>query len=136
MNATKEPDTSASGTTHGYRVEAMCDSDDPMTVSGQTLTRKWKIVHFNESAHGVPISEKFDRHWLAATHTYSYATAQALRWWFHAAAAADRDMLSSFLAMALHTRIVKYAVKYDVSATRESEHAEVNGRDRSPPSED
>lgn len=125
----KEPDTSQHGTTHGYRVEAMVDSDDPLTVDGQTFTRKWRFVHYAEGAVGVPIGPRFERHWLAASHTYDYAAAQALRWWLHANANAAMGILG-FGAMSLHTRLVKYRIKYDIEATRDSDHAEINGRDK------
>lgn len=121
----KTADCSQSGTTHGYRVEAMYDYPEPLTVGEQIFTRDWKIVSFNRGACGVPIGPRFELPWLESAHCVSYQAAQALRWWLHATVGAE-----GLRGLCLRSRIVKYAIKYSMEATRVSEHQEIGGDDR------
>lgn len=122
----KPGESSANGGITGYRVEAMHDSPNPIAVSGQMFTRDWKIVHFAEGACGVPAGPSFNQPWLSAGHCFSYQAAQALRWWLHASAEAE-----NMSGICLRSRIVKFAIKYSIAVTRETEHCEINGEDRS-----
>jgi hypothetical protein len=123
----KEPDTSMSGTMTGYRVEAMWDDKEPLKIGDQMFTREWKLVRFASGQCGVPIGHRFEAAWLDQTHCYSQSAAEALRWWFIAAAAADPN---GFGAWRLRTRLVRYSIVYSVAATRETEGYETHSERR------
>ena len=111
----------------GYRVEAMWDDDEPQKIGDQLFTRHWKAVHFDRGQCGVPIGRRFEAAWLDASHCYSQSAAEALRWWFIAAAGAAPDGLG---AWRLRTRLAEYRIVYSITATRESERYETHSEHR------
>lgn len=125
--AKNEPELSMNGTAFGYRVEAMWDDKEPQQIGAQLFTRDWKQVHFDHGQSGVPIGHRFEATWLDASHCYSQPSAEALRWWFIAAAAADPKGLG---AWRLRTRLVQYRVVYSIAATRETTDYETHSERR------
>ena len=122
----KPGESTANGTITGYRVEAMHDYHEPLTIGDQTFTREWKIVEFSPGACGVPVGARYYQPWLSAGQCVSYQAAQALRWWLHASAEADGGG-----ALCLRSRIVKFAIKYSFEVQRQTEHCQIGGEDRS-----
>jgi hypothetical protein len=100
---------SGSGTETGWSVEARLNYFTPKSVAGMVLDDRWQTVPFREAALGVPAHRRGSP--LALVHLYEYSAAQALRWWFIAAAAAEIE------AICLETRLVKHKVAYSYSAT-------------------
>jgi hypothetical protein len=76
---------SGSGTAIGYSVEARHTARDHAVIGGIVYTDKWKRVHPDKTAFGVPSHSSFDR-WLEQCSLMNYQAAQAIRWWFHAIA--------------------------------------------------
>ena len=106
--------SSGSGTSRCYRVQARtCCGCGPKEMVGAKTSMnrhiltdaKWETLFFPKASIGVPpapFSEEYARHGY-----YSYAAAQALRWWF----LAEQGALVSF-----ETRLVEYTFKYSFSA--------------------
>lgn len=121
----KKDRASGSWTFDGYSVEARHNYHDPMTVSGQVFDRTWRRVNFDESVIGVPLP-RFRRHALAEHGYLGYASAQALRWWFHAAIEAEQG-----LGICMETRLVKHSIHTTHKITAVSAHCHIHGEDRS-----
>lgn len=114
---------SGSGTEHWYTVQGRYMFNEPKQFGNQLFDQRWKEIHFDrvQPPLGVPsgppdLGGVRDRHGL-----YSYEAAQALRWWFHANAAA------SWGNLCLETRLVRHVVEYEFSTRLTSAHANVNG---------
>ena len=125
---------SGSGTQHGYTVEAR-SMKGPTEVSGIVLSERWQEVSFRRGSPGVPAPGGYDSSGQMGRHgLYSYASAQALRWWLHAAAddqewsgsGSGLERLVSQLKWAsrygIETRLVRHEVKYQYSITALSAH--------------
>lgn len=117
-----EPE-SGSGTFSAYRVEARYMGYEGVTKIGETvLTKEWQHVYFPEASIGVPRCDPYHMPQMVATRTLSYTAAQALRWWFHAAANAER-----LGGLCVETRLVVFKIEYSHSALRTGEILGVGG---------
>lgn len=125
-----------SGTQTGYSVEARSPKG-PAQVGEMLLSEQWQKIAFPRGERGVPAPGGFDASGQLCTHgLYSYASAQALRWWLHAAAESDsEDVTDGFSRLrsrlrwaagcGIETRLVKHEVKYQYSITAVSAEAVV-----------
>jgi len=108
----------------GYSVEALYDFYDPRKIGKQIFDKSWRTVQFDEAQVGVPQSNssiyKKNQHGL-----YTYCGAQALRWWFHAAAEINHDNIC------LATRLVKHTIVCTHEVNAVSYHDHIHGDDRS-----
>jgi hypothetical protein len=118
---------SGNGTEQWYSVQARFMYSEARQFGGQIFDQRWKNVHFDQVAPpmGIPagppdLGGVRDRHGL-----YGYQAAQALRWWFHANAAA------SWQDGCLETRLVRHKVRYEYAIVAESAHAVIGSDDRS-----
>src|SRR5690606_9220355 len=93
----------------------------------QLFDQRWKRVKFDTIPLpvGVPSGPPSLSGLRDKLGLYSYQAAQALRWWFHANAAA------SWNDLCLETRLVKHRVKYSYECEAISAHAVIGGDDRS-----
>jgi hypothetical protein len=112
-----------SGTTVGYSVEARSTSK-PTLVLGNMIGEKWTRISFSRGEKGVPIPGCWDGSGqLEKLGLFSYESAQAMRWWFLAAAenAFVNDATSIRIPMPspwrLETRLVRHEVKYQYAVT-------------------
>jgi hypothetical protein len=105
--------TSASGTIRGWSVEARCTLDRPKEFDGLLLDKEWCSVPFKESIVGVPRGSRHDLPILIMTDLFSHEAAQALRWWF--VAAAGRKFFGS---LGIETRLVAYTITYSFNVDR------------------
>ena len=97
MTDETEPE-SMSGSCTGYRVEARAIVPRQIP-GGQIIGTEWTQVTFEKAPTGVRPHQEHEIG-LAMFYLYSYAAAQALRWW----------LLSE---VGLYTRLAKYRVNYD-----------------------
>jgi len=97
---------SLSGTNYAYSVQAKYNYSEPRQFGDTIYHKEWKTVKFTESINcGVPNNSEC---WVAEHFgLFSYAAAQALRWWFHA-----NTEQESYMARLLETRIVKHKIEY------------------------
>lgn len=104
---------SASGTTHGYKVQARAALHDPVLIGGRMFDARWRTVenYSRNDGRGIPMSSS-DRE-IRRAGLLTLTEAQALRWYFIAAAEAQ-DWVN---ALGLETRLVEYKVEYKWSAT-------------------
>lgn len=121
-----------SGTTIGYSIEARSTSK-PTLILGNMIGEKWTRLEFQRGEKGVPIPGCYDGSGqLAKLGLFSYSSAQAIRWWFHAASENDfindvESPLRSLRAIlprpwGVETRLVKHEVKYQYTVTATSVH--------------
>jgi hypothetical protein len=98
---------SGTGSAELYRVEARTTYHSPERVGGQLIDNNWRLVDFAKAPLGVPI-----RNFDAGAHEHcgllNYEAAEALRWWFLAAAHAD----IAAGALCIETRLVKVRYHY------------------------
>ena len=94
----------------GYTVQARYSRDGAKEICGQTFTDSWSEVRFERGRTGVPISSPGD-HAINVSGLLSYQSAEAMRWWFLANAAAQ------FNHMCLETRIIEHAVRLECTST-------------------
>ena len=118
---------SGSGVDTVYGVEARYAYPEPRIICGQVFDNRWRQVYFKEAAGGVPINNSQQCPRAALDGLYNYEAAQALRWWFHAQAAADTFGSS----ICLETRLVEHKIKYTYETVAVSQHCLVSGEDRS-----
>lgn len=118
---------SGSGLEDGWSVEARFTYHEPRQFGKQIFDQRWKSVQFDQVVPpiGVPSGPPSVLGIRDACGLYGYQAAQALRWWFHANAAAR------WQDGCLETRLVKHLLKYEFSSTAESAHAVIGGDDRS-----
>lgn len=82
--------SSGSGGGRGYVVEARLNFNGASEIiNGEALGPNWKVLHFERGTVGVPQGNVAWGH-LPGTTLLAYESAQALRWWFLANAAASR----------------------------------------------
>ena len=118
---------SGGGTEEAYSVEARFMYNEPKQFGAQIFDQRWKTVLFDRVSpplgvqHGPP-SRSGAR---AVCGLYGYQAAQALRWWFHANAAAG------WQDTCLETRLVRHRLKYEFSSEAVSAHVQIGGDDRS-----
>lgn len=116
-----------SGTTVGYSVEARSTST-PTLVLGNMIGEKWTRISFARGEKGVPIPGCWDGSGqLERLGLFSYESAQAMRWWFLAAAENDfvyaEDTPYAPIRLPrprpwnLETRLVRHEVKYQYAVT-------------------
>lgn len=112
-----------SGTTIGYSVEARSTSK-PTLVLGNMIGEKWTRISFARGEKGVPIPGCWDGSGqLEKLGLFSYESAQAMRWWFLAAAENSfvNDATSIRIPMpspwCLETRLVRHEIKYQYAVT-------------------
>jgi hypothetical protein len=121
-----------SGTTIGYSIEARSTSK-PTLILGNMIGEKWTRLEFQRGEKGVPIPGCYDGSGqLAKLGLFSYSSAQAIRWWFHAASENDfindvEPPLRSLRGIlprpwGVETRLVKHEVKYQYTVTATSVH--------------
>lgn len=112
-----------SGTTIGYSVEARSNSH-PTLVLGHVIGEKWTQISFSRGEKGVPIPGCWDGSGqLEKLGFFSYESAQALRWWF--LAAAEDEFVNRAVGLcvplprpwSLETRLVRHEVKYQYTVT-------------------
>lgn len=110
----------------GYTVEARYNSDDARVICGMPLTRKWQHVSTTRAPSGVPTEQVC----LGMTPFFegvlNYPAAQALRWWFIAAAAVEHNDLL------LETRLVEHRCEYTWKDTTIRAVNETDGYNRRP----
>ena len=94
----------SSGTETFYTVECRCPGSRPIVVLGQAITSDWLPVQVDRGPVGVPVSADWRN--IATQGHYTYAAAQAIRWWFLAEAERCR------LGMFVETRLVKHETNY------------------------
>ena len=111
------------GTTIGYSVEARSTSK-PTLVLGNMIGEKWTRISFSRGEKGVPIPGCWDGSGqLEKLGLFSYESAQAMRWWFLAAAEDSfvNDALPIRIPMpspwCLETRLVRHEIKYQYTVT-------------------
>jgi hypothetical protein len=112
-----------SGTTVGYSVEARSTSK-PTLVLGNMIGEKWTRISFSRGEKGVPIPGCWDGSGqLEKLGLFSYESAQAMRWWFLAAAedsfVNDARLIRVPLPSpwCLETRLVRHEIKYQYTVT-------------------
>jgi hypothetical protein len=91
----------------GYSVEARYNYPEPKECCGKIFDNRWAEIPIVESKVGVP--EPRQDVGLMATRLYTYAQAQALRWWFVSIASLDGGFC-------WETRLVKHKIEYSYSA--------------------
>ncbi len=96
---------SGTGGDRAYFVEARFNYHEPCEICGQLMDKEWRRIHFSKGPIGIP-GPQFPN--LASTNLglHSYAQAEALRWWFLAAADTNHDTLC------LETRLVEVEVNW------------------------
>ena len=104
----KEPvsRSNGSGTTFGYVVEARYMYREPAIINGAVCDKEWREVRFDKGTVGVP-ARRYSHH-TQEHGLFDFAQAEALRWWFLAAAEASVVMGM----ICLETRLVQYQVEY------------------------
>lgn len=91
----------------GYTIEARLNYVFPKTIHGQIFDKEWRQVrNIRKSEDGVPDKDLFGI--LKIAGCFSYASAQALRWWFIAAVEKDST------AICLETRLVRHKIKFSI----------------------
>jgi hypothetical protein len=112
-----------SGTTVGYSVEARSTSK-PTLVLGNMIGEAWTRISFSRGEKGVPIPGCWDGSGqLEKLGLFSYESAQAMRWWFLAAAedsfVNDARLIRVPLPSpwCLETRLVRHEIKYQYTVT-------------------
>lgn len=112
-----------SGTTIGYSVEARSTSQ-PTFILGNMIGEKWTRLSFSRGKKGVPVPGCWDSSGqLKKLGLFSYESAQALRWWF--LAAAENEFVNDATPIRLprphpwrlETRLVRHEVKYQYTVT-------------------
>jgi len=96
-----------SGADVGYTVEARHNYIRPCKIGNQMFDNRWQQVEFEGGPHGVPTMTIGHRA-LHLGFLLPYNAAQALRWWF--VAAAEAGEIGG--ALCLETRLVKHKLKY------------------------
>jgi len=132
--------SNGSGTKIGYTVEAR-SPHGPTLVNGNMIGDKWVKLEFSRGDKGVPNPGCYDSSGqMINCGLYSYASAQALRWWFHAAA--EDEVVSNNLPLKIPmprfgilTRIVRHEIKYQYTITATSAHQIIDDM-LSPPREE
>jgi hypothetical protein len=120
--------SSGSGGIKAYSVEARYAYPEPRQVAGNLLDTRWRTIQFVEVSppFGVPTGRSYHAPWLSLTGLYQYQAAQALRWWFLAAAEAERSCLC------VETRLVEHLIDYSYTSTAQRPVAPVGeGESRS-----
>jgi hypothetical protein len=122
------PASQGSGTSSetAYTVEARCPGQHPMAVARQLFGHHWCRVVFGESTgQGVPAAPLWKVHTIEHG-MYSYAAAQALRWWLHAQAEFERGFFTL-----LETRLVEHTIETSHKITAVGAHQIIGSEDRS-----
>jgi hypothetical protein len=90
----------------GYRPEVRTSYHTPSLVAGQIVDSEWRPISYKtgEGILGIPHGY-FDKQ-LSEQGLLGYAAAEAIRWWFMAAAEAERPLG----ALYLETRLQSYSV--------------------------
>lgn len=129
---------SGSGTTVGYSIEARSVSQ-PTFILGNMIGEKWTRLDFPRGEKGVPVPGCYDGSGqLARLGLFSYPSAQAIRWWFMAAAENDfiNDATPIRIPMprpwSLETRLVRHEIKYQYTVTATSVHELIENHDTAP----
>ena len=119
--------TSGSGGMKAYSIEARYAYPDPRDFFGNLLDQRWRTLHFDKAPppFGVPTGGRYNQPMLYYTGLYEYQAAQALRWWFLAAAHAE------FSCGCIETRLIEHKIEYSFSSTAIKAVAPVGGDDRS-----
>lgn len=129
---------SGSGTTIGYSVEAR-STGQPTFINGNMIGEKWTRLEFPRGEKGVPIPGCYDGSGqLAKLGLFSYPSAQAIRWWFQAAA--ENDFLDEAKLVripmprpwSIETRLVRHEIKYQYTVTATSAHELIENHDAPP----
>lgn len=104
-------DSSSNGTLIAYTVEARACCNSPKQFGDQIFDEKWRrVVQFKNGEHSVPDrNAKWHPEITNHGEYMTYATAQAMRWWFHAVVD----------GLCLETRLVKHTIKYSITRTAE-----------------
>lgn len=92
-----------SSTSMGYTVEARFFMRESEKIRQKIYDEQWRQVEFDLSANSIPMSPVHHRE-LLEHGLFSYAAAQALRWWFHAQA----EIECAGGAPGLQTRLVEH----------------------------
>ena len=113
---------SANGTQRAFSVEARFSAKGYQKFGDQIFTNEWKKVSFVECPFGVPTSHRYE---FAAPYfgLFSYQSAQALRWWFHAALEAEHH------DSCMETRLIEHVVKYSLEEEAIAEHLKLGNSD-------
>ena len=102
-----------SSTETAYTVEARVNYPRPASIAGQIFDLRWRRVLFQKTAPDIGVPDAPSHKTLTLEHgMLSYEAAQALRWWFHAAAGHDLGMVC------LETRLVSHKIvsTYEINA--------------------
>ena len=111
----------------GWTVEARYNYSEPTEIGGQLFDNRWRRVRFNESVIGVPIAAEYNARIYAEHNVLGYPAAQALRWWFHAVATAEK----TGGGLCIETKLVKHVIETSSKCEAVSEHDIIGGDDRS-----
>lgn len=102
---------SASGTLHGWQVEAR-SCGDPITFGKQIFDGEWRTVYFSRVPEELGVGVRnpsFQEPWLSFTNRYTFEAVQALRWWLIA---------ELHMKPTLETRLARSEIKYSVTTQR------------------
>ena len=120
--------SSGTGTDKAYYIEGRSVNSRPEQIGGMLLDERWRRIDLYEvqHPHGVPVKNHGGASQAGDRGLLNYEAAEALRWWFHAEAAAGLGLS----AICLETRLVECEVKYSYEVTAVKE-VSVLGRDGS-----
>jgi hypothetical protein len=112
-----------SGTSVGYSIEARSLSK-PTYILGNMIGEKWTRLEFPRGEKGVPIPGCWDGSGqMNKLGLFSYQSAQAIRWWFIAAAEDEHVTAATPIRIpmpcpwSIETRLVRHEIKYQYTVT-------------------
>ena len=125
----KRERSNGSGSEIAYTVEARYNYPEPVQIGTQIFDNRWREVVFLETAVGVPRCAPYQN--TLKHQMLGYAAAQALRWWLHAAAEAEKYSL-----FCLETQIVSHKITHSHKIESVAAHEHIKGRDTLSPKEE
>jgi hypothetical protein len=112
---------SCSGNEEGYTVEARVDWLCPVQIGTQLFDNRWRGVKYDKGVIGVPSADPYQKY-VIEHGMFSYAAAQALRWWLIASAEATKTEVG------LETRLMKHRISYTQKVEFISGHSFIDRR--------
>lgn len=110
---------SGAGSDIGYSVEVRYSFHTPTKIGDVIYDKKWRRLHCNESelGIGVPTGPRYSE--AGKRGLYSYAAAEALRWWF----LANLEINHRIDSLCFETRIVSHVVKFSYEIEADEQHS-------------